>query len=308
MNKIRLLVAMIGYTCVSPSSSHAQLILTGCTAYPQGSPQPSYLVDINVNTGAASNPRSIGISVMSGVATQPSTGVLFGLSSRVSNPVSSLVTIDPVTGTPTIIGPTGLPFLTEGDLAFNPINGLLYGINDAGSDLLHRNLFQINPNTGSATVIGSLGSTGDYSTLAFTASGMLYTIDDLPNNNSAANAVLSIIDPNTATIVNSITTNLHMGTAMGMTVDPITGTVYVADGGVSAGANNSLYTLDLATGFFSLVGSTGYPGGIEGLAFVSVPEPSALVFSGFGMAIVVAYHTSRVFGKHAKARLFTHVN
>src|SRR6516164_2415602 len=94
----------------APNVGWAQVILEGCTGFPQGgNSQPSYLVDLNTVTGATSNPRNIGIAVMCGISTQPSTGTLYGLSSWASSPVSSLMTIDPATGAPTIIGPTGLP-------------------------------------------------------------------------------------------------------------------------------------------------------------------------------------------------------
>ena len=41
---------------------------------------------------------------------------------------NSLVRINPVTGTTTVIGPTGLTGLGEGDIMYNPANGLLYGL------------------------------------------------------------------------------------------------------------------------------------------------------------------------------------
>jgi len=176
-----------------------------------------------------------------------------------------------------LVGPTGLPFLVEGDLAFNPVDGMLYGLQDGGTSLLERNLFRINTANGSATIIGSLGTTGDYSAMAFTPAGVLYVVDDRPNNDDLANAVLSIVDASNGTVTSSTQLNLRLGSTLGMAIDPTTGVAYLADGGGGA-STTSLFTLDFPTGTLTLIGPLGDPSGVAGLAFVTVPEPSSLVF------------------------------
>jgi hypothetical protein len=81
--------------------------------------------------------------------------VLYGVTGS-SNTASSLYTIDPVTGATTLIGSTGLSHVTGID--FDPITGVLYGVQ---SDLFGSgaaNLLTIDPVTGLATIIGSTGN------------------------------------------------------------------------------------------------------------------------------------------------------
>jgi len=113
-------------------------------------------------------------------------------------------------------------------------------------------------------------STGDLSTLAFSPAGVLYTIDTVGNGNS----ILHTVDPNTAQFLSSNTLNVNLGAAAGMTFDPANGQVYVADGGTSA--TNLLYSLDIAMSSLFPIGPTGVPGGIAGLTFISVPEPTSI--------------------------------
>jgi len=276
MAPTRIALALIAFVMAS-GVIQAQPILIGITGNLTTTSPPTSIVDVDVITGAATNPRDTGIFLIGGIATQPSTGFVFGLTTFVSTPISSLIRIDPVTGTPTTIGPTGLPLVVEGDLAFNPLNGLLYGIQDGGPTGTQRNLFRINPTTGAATVIGSISSQGDYSGLAFDMTGRLFTVDDGVSGNS----LLHTIDPATATIIDTKIMNVHLGGGVGLTFDSISGIAYLGDGGQTG--TGFLYTLDTQTGFLSPIGPTSVPGGIVGLSFVGVPEPSSLALFGAGL-------------------------
>jgi hypothetical protein len=264
-----LMAAIFG----APNTAQAQLMLIGCTGNTSNTGPPSSIVDIDPTSGAATNPRNTGIFALGGIATQPSTGLVFGLTTFASTPASTLIRVNVATGGFTPIGPTGLPNIVEGDLAFNPLNGLLYGLQDYGSTFDRRNLFQINPMTGAATVIGSLNSQGDYSALAFNAAGTLFTIDDSPSGSS----LLHTINPNTGAIIGTTTMSVHLGAGIGMTFDPLSGNAYVADGSING--TGLFYRLDIATGSLTAVGTLGFPGGILGLTFVNVPEPSSLVLT-----------------------------
>lgn len=266
--------------------SRAQPILIGITGNLTTTSPTTKLFEIDQLTGLASNPRDTGIFLIGGISTQPSTGNLFGLTTFVSSPANSLIKINPITGVPTTVGPTGLQLVVEGDLAFNPLNGLLYGIQDAGSTGLVRNLFQINPDSGTATTIGSMNTQGDYSALAFNSAGTLFTIDDGVTGNS----LLHTIDPNTGQITDSKTMNVDLGGGVGLTFDPITGTAYVGDGGQTG--TGLFYSLNVSTGFLTPIGPTGIPGGIVGLSFVTVPEPSSFVLIGLAF---VTYSVRRHF-------------
>jgi len=179
----------------------------------------------------------------------------------------------------------GLQTIVEGDLAFNPVNGLLYGIQDLGITGTQRNLFQINPTTGAGTVIGDVGSqnnTTDFSGLAFSPNGTLYAFD---TGAGGGNARLMTIDTANAQIINTVTTNVNFGAAAGLTIHPFTGQAYLADN-VSSGGTNAVYTLDLSTGIATMIGTTGDLYGLSGLAFIPVPEPSSFLLAGFAGLLV----------------------
>lgn len=267
----------VAFVKLMPASVEAQLILVGCTGNGTAN-STSQLVDIDIATGSVSNSRDIGIRVMSGIATQPGTGLLFGLTSFASNPANTLLRIDMVTGLPTIVGPTGLPFIVEGDIAFNPLDGLLYGIQDIGTNGTQSNLFTINPNNGTGVVVGNTNSPGDLSALAFGPTGVLYSIDSSGMQNSR----LLTINPANGQILGNIAMNVNLGPVVGMTFDPQTGIAYVADcaPSLASGGTNSLYLLDPFSGLTTLVGPTNDPNGIAGLAFTTVPEPSSFLLAG----------------------------
>ena len=81
---------------------------------------------------------------MSGLAFN-SSGVLYGLNSVSGD----LYTVDTVSGSTALVGSTGFPSLTGNSLAFDP-SGRLYAV--AGADL-----YEINPATAAATLIGPIG-------------------------------------------------------------------------------------------------------------------------------------------------------
>jgi hypothetical protein len=267
------------------NSARSQVILYGMTAgVPGGGAQPTNrLVHVDTTTGNVSNSQDIGITLMVGISTQPSTGFLYGLSSDFSNVPNTLMRIDSGTGAVTIVGPTGLHII-EGDLAFNPVNGFLYGIQDIGPNGTQNNLFRINPTTGASFVVGNTGSPGDLSALAFSPSGVLYTIDSA----GLSNSLLQTIDPSTGAILNTVAMNVNLGSAVGMAFNPITGVAYVGDNSPSpaSGGTNSVYTLNVATGDLTLIGPTNDPNGLCGLAFVAIPEPSSTALTGLTLFLV----------------------
>jgi DNA-binding beta-propeller fold protein YncE len=231
------------------------------------------LYNVNPATGAATDPRSTGLINLAGIATR-SDGALFGLTAVGGSPeANALFRIDPTSGTATLVGPTGLSEIIEGDLAFNHTTGTLYGIQEVNTTVT-RGLFTIDPATGAATIVGDINApnpNSDLSGMAFDSSGRLFVLD-------TAGSLLRV-DPATAQVISSVNLSIPLGTTAGLTFDPTTGVAYVADGGT--GGTNSLYTLDVTTGALTLVGSTGLSNGLAGLAFaelgVVVPEPSSLI-------------------------------
>ncbi len=250
------------------------------------------LYDIDPATGDASNPRATGMGMdsLAGIAFAPD-GMLYGLTTGVGRPANSLVTINPDTGAYTPIGFTGFP-IVEGDLAFDPISDVLFGIQSVPNN---RQLFSIDVATGAGTVVGDLGGLedGDFSAMVFTPNGSLYILDSgvfLGTGEKTPTRLLTV-DKSTAAIVNSVTLSVDLGYTSGMDVNPATGTLYVADGGFGVGTD-SLYTLNPTTGFMTLVGSTGLPDGLAGIAFV-IPEPTCMaIVSLFGL-VAITMHRPR---------------
>jgi DNA-binding beta-propeller fold protein YncE len=235
------------------------------------------IYDVSTTTGAATNPRSTGTSsTLTGITYDPFAGILYGLTALDGNFPNSLVKINPTTGALVVVGSTHLSRIFEGDIAFNPVNGHLYGIveNPDPNSLVLR-LFQINPATGAATVVGPMNTaaqTRDFSALAFNAAGTLFTIDT-SDSATLGHSVLSTVDPNTASLLSSITMNVNLGETAGLAFDPATGIAYVADGAFDG--TLKLYTLNTATGVATAVGNLGDSGGLAGLAFTTpVPEPA----------------------------------
>lgn len=274
-----------------------QLILMGCTGNVTTTSPPSSIVDINLMSGAATNPRNTGVFALGGIAYQSSTNTLFGLTTFASTPPSTLVTINPLSGAISPVGPTGLPNIVEGDLAINPVNGFMYGIQDFGATSDQRNLFQINPANGVASVVGNLGTVGDFSAMAFDITGTLFAIDS-----AGIGDRLVTIDPTTGAIVASVPLSQNLGAAMGMAFHPTTGLGYVADGGING--TGLIYTLNPGTGVVTSIGPTSVAGGIAGLTFVSVPEPTSIFLTFFAVVIGVM-HRSICWGAAAKTQLAT---
>ena len=175
-------------------------------------------------------------------------GVCYGAtgSSEPTNP-GSLITIDPLTGAGTLVGPTGIVG-DEGPsvptLAIKS-TGEMYALGaDSSSDL-----YLVNASTGTAAFIAATGLASP-DALAFDANDVLYAVAN--NNNlytvNITTGTTSLIGP--------------MGfTTKALSNDPTDGTMY------GSSVDDRIYTVDLATGASTLVGSTGLGGSTHALYF-----------------------------------------
>ena len=235
------------------------------------------LTDVDQVTAATSNTRP----TMSGLVDVEfgTGGVLYGLGSG-NDP--SLYSIDPVTGVATPIGQTGLGFVIEGDLAYDPITGTLWGAYELATPDL--NFFTIDPTTGVATfAFGLPADFADYSAIAFDAAGVLVVL----NTQNAADTVITV-DKATGLVLSTapltdLGNSVNLGGLAGMDFDPVTGNMYVTDNNVKI-----LYTLNTATGELSFVSTSTIGNQLAGLtvipAAVSIPEPATLALLGLGVA------------------------
>jgi DNA-binding beta-propeller fold protein YncE len=242
------------------------------------------LWSINKTTAATSNPLSTGIGGPIDIATAPDARLF--TATAVVGPGSTLYTINPGTGVPTAVGPTGLPSLIEGGLAFS-LSGTLYAtwVNSGDHDLA-----TLNTTTGAGTIVGPSTGADDPSGLAFSSSGTLYMLDAHTNTGFAT--TLDTLNPSTGAILTTTTLSQSLGSGplAGLAFDPDTGTLYAA----SSGSGN-LFTINPSTGAVTTIGSLSTLGtDVSGIAFISsnVPEPaSAIVFAS--IAGLMAFRRSR---------------
>lgn len=184
-----------------------------------------------------------------------------------------LFTINKDTGEATIVGPHGDYFPMSG-LAYDPISNTLFGTYGPGGD---ESLYSIDPMTGSATLIGSLGGYQIHGLAFDPITNILY---GSAYTEPPGEAAFLSIDRATGftTLINTTTQSLA-----GISFDPVTGILYgVDDGGLSGTYTTGLYEVDKATGQTSLIGYVplSNPHGLEFVA--SIPIPSAIILFGSG--------------------------
>jgi len=175
-------------------------------------------------------------------------GVCYGStgSAEPTNP-GALITIDPLTGAGTLVGPTGI--IGEDGPAVRALaiksTGEMYAMsNTASSDL-----YSVNASTGAGTFVVNTGllRPGD---IVFDADDVLYSVDETN--------ILYTVDEVTGkrTLVGA--TGVTLG---GLAYDPTDGTMY------GSGINDDIYTIDVTTGAVTLVGTTGLGGNIPDIHF-----------------------------------------
>lgn len=229
------------------------------------------LVTIDSVTGVATEigaPQTLGFGNVSGIAFQPGTGVLYG----VSGTSDRLITIDPLTGIGTAAG-TGVLGLGASagpieDIAFAP-DGTLYGV-----DPIPATLVSIDLSTGAATAIpGNPPFTlVSYGGLAFSPDGTLFATD-------SSNDILFTVD-----VATGVFTQVGVLQSNGQNVDGISGIAFSPDGtlfGVSFGPRR-LVTINPATAEVTAVADNGLT--LISLEYESgdsspVPEPATLALT-----------------------------
>ncbi len=199
----------------------------------------------------------------------------------------TLVTIDPLTGAATVIGPLndalGQNYRLTG-LAFHPITGILYGSSNNTSPTNPQSLVIVDPLTGLVTLVGSFGqSFQTMADLTFTPDGTLYgwlesNDDDLYSINLATGQATSVGESGLSTYGSGLASNGA-------------GVVYFA----GEGTGGTLYTVDTTNGTVTPVATLG--AGPIGLG----RPVAAMAFSPTG----TLYATVGEFGGHIPAYLVT---
>jgi hypothetical protein len=220
----------------------------------------------------------------------------------------NLDSINPATGAPTIIGPTGLadcsmPSSPCGPTSANDlgqVGGQIYATDFAND------LYKINPATGHATLIGPTGMPGltfvplsanpdgtfnAYDESLFSAGGNLYATFDTIKVNSSTFAVSPVISP-----------DLYQ-------IDPLTGRATVIAPttlglGAVANVNGTLYafgnstsqvlTLNLTNGKTTVVTDFDPAAGIIAGAVAVAPEPASAALAGVGITAAALLFRRRI--------------
>jgi len=258
---------MIGLVGVATLASALLFPLTTAAAFLYGATGSggvlSDLYTINTSTGAGTFIGRIGFNV-SGIAFDPTTGRLYGLSGGAETGAAELITINTTTGAGTLVGTVTGPVTDRfPDITFDAA-GSLYAWTEERDALV-----RIDKTTAAVTFLGpTLGSavTG----LAFSNAGRLFR---------EVAGTLSTIDPITGALVSTIGSAGRL-VGLGMDFDQNDTLYAIERRGPGPGGARALVTVNTSTGAATTIGGT--VAGLEALAFQKVPEPASLLLLGIG--------------------------
>jgi hypothetical protein len=238
-----------------------------------------YGIEFSTGTGFFSVNQNTGALALIGNTGNTATGDLTSdLSSTiwtVDMTAAALLSVNPsngaVSSTTPIRAATGAP-VTIVSLAWNPITQILYGNTAVGfGSTVNDQLYQINPSTGAATLVGTIGFNSVFA-LGFSNSGILYGI----SNTSAQLLTINLVSGS-----GSLVAPVALTSAFDLAFRPEDNVMFVADSGT-----NALYTMNPGTGTSSLVGPYGGTPNVVGLAFLGVPEPETIGLILIGLSLL----------------------
>ena len=187
-----------------------------------------------------------------------------------------LLTVNPTTGAITstvgIRAVTGAPIPIV-SLAYDVVTHALYGNTSVGfGGTTDDTLYRIDPVTGAATFIGTIGFNTVYA-LGFDQSGTLFGISQ---NRSA------LLRISTSTGSGTMVAPVALAAAYDLAFRPEDDRMFVAD---SSPGTFSLYTMNPTTGVSTLVGPYGSSTNLVGLAFLT-PGPGTVGLMLGGLALL----------------------
>lgn len=279
-----------------PPSLYGVMFRTGS----QTSGLGPWLFDVDPGTGASTNGRQLNVNIAVGIAIDPATGAMYGLTDqlgRINNQSGTggknlIFRVDIPTGQCTAVGQldpadtssTGALAVYEGDLDFHPQTGVLWGVT---TRVDFARLFTVDLATGRGTIVADVvpgaGIQFDMSAIAFDGAGQLWALDTrYPTQPGPAR--IYRLNAATGAIEQIFTTTVSLGTVGGLAFDPRTGALLVADG--DFGGTAKLYRYDFAALDLVLVGRTGVAignsSGFSGLAFAPWSAPCTGDLDGNG--------------------------
>ena len=235
------------------------------------------LYTVNLGSGSATfiaplrlnGQTPIGIT---GMAAHPATGVMYGITSPLSgNHPQSLVTIDPNTGSASLVGDLRFP---GSDIAFNKA-GILFTWLPATSQLGIVNL-----TAGAVTPIGAAGPAGTIAGLAIDVHGTAFITP------SGAGGTLDIVDIATGAIKKGPQLN---GAPFASSINSMTftpsGLLLAVNSNAGSPASTALVQINTASGVVNKIGTL--PDDTDALAFVATQFRSEPLMTGQTLALLV---------------------
>jgi len=227
-----------------------------------------------------------------GIDSRPATGGIYALGST-----SRLYLIDLTSGVATQVGSDGA-FTLDGDqfgFDFNPTVDRIRVTSDTGQNL------RLNPNNGAlAATDGSLAfATGDPNEAAtpnvvgsaYTNNFVGATTTTLYALDSALDILATQVPPNSGTLNTIGALGFDTSDLVGFDISGASGVAFAS---LTAPAGNAslLYTIDLATGAATLVGTIGTQAPLVALT-AAIPEPGSLSLVGLGAVGLFAFARRR---------------
>lgn len=202
---------------------------------------------------------------------------------------AQLIEVDPGTGALlNIVG--DLTYLGNpdslNDIAFQPGTGTLFGSATGNLSLGFNDLVTINTSDATITRIGEMiQSRGGYMAITFSPAGTLY-------GHATSSGNLYTYDPATAALLTTTATSIGSNSGvLGMSVDPVSGAIFLSECCNGPEPWDDIYTLDPGTGTVTFIGAGSSVDVIQGLTFagdspIQFPAVAIPTINQWGMVII----------------------
>jgi hypothetical protein len=260
------------------SAASTCLLATEFYKVPTGVHTPVRLYDIDPTTGAASNARVTAAPGLIGLAWGPDKQ-LYGVSTFAAPTgyqSNALYRIDPATGATTLVGPTGLASVYEGDLATDPATGTIYAISQ--TQVFRFQGLTAGSVNSTATLVGTIniaqGPGWDSNGLAFDPSGKLYALLR-PQSAGGGPPLLLTLNPSNASVQTSVPLSQNVYEVGGL--EFVGGKLLYAEGNqtgflAAPGDQYQLMEINPANGVVTAKGFTNIPAGVSSLVSCVPPN------------------------------------